>query len=96
MLVNPSICPALSKVILPIHTTYLKKPKPGKPESGEYGPKEKMPGVCLSLDEVLFLCAGNTTVGIKLDNATQTCSGKYKYQKKSIIEINYNLFKVPK
>ena len=53
-----------------------KKPgKPTKPESSEFGPKEKMSGVCLSMDEVSFLCAGNTTVGMKLNNATQTCSG---------------------
>ena len=52
-----------------------KKPKPGEPVSGEYGSKEEMPGVCLSMDEVTFICAGNTTVGVKLNNATQTCSG---------------------
>ena len=58
-----------------------KKPKPGKPESGEYGSKEEMPGVCLSMDEVSFICAGNTTVGIKLNNATETCSGARAFHK---------------
>eukprot|EP00091_Calanus_sinicus_P005225 TRINITY_DN15643_c0_g1_i1.p1 TRINITY_DN15643_c0_g1~~TRINITY_DN15643_c0_g1_i1.p1 ORF type:complete len:126 (-),score=28.16 TRINITY_DN15643_c0_g1_i1:100-477(-) len=51
-----------------------KKPKPGKPESGELGPKEKMPGVCLSMEDVKSLCVGNTTIATKLENAKQTCS----------------------
>jgi hypothetical protein len=45
------------------------KPKPGTPESGEYESKEGCQ------DDVSFLCAGNTIVGMKPKYATQTCSG---------------------
>ena len=58
-----------------------KKPKPGKPESGEYGSKEVIPGLCLSMDDVSFLCAENTTFGMKLKNVTQTCSGAHAFKK---------------
>jgi len=50
--------------------------KPGKPGSGEPGREEKMPGVCLTMEEVMSICVGNTTVGIKLGVAVQTCTGK--------------------
>ena len=41
--------------------------KPGKPG-------KKMPGVCLTMDEVTYICVGNTTAGIKLATAVQTCN----------------------
>ena len=39
-------------------------------------PGKKMPGVCLTKDEVTYLCVGNTTLGIKLGAAVQTCTGR--------------------
>ena len=53
-----------------IKTNFQPGNKPGKPG------KEKMPGVCLTMDEVTSLCIGNTTAGIKLGTAVQTCTGR--------------------